>query len=86
MITTEELTRTIDLLRHGGEEGIDLFLQVARRLLLSAGEAGLESWVSIAASALPEEERNLVFTALLRSVFDAQQAAEPDAPLPTTLH
>lgn len=86
MFTSDELTRSIDLLRHGGQEGVDLFMRIAKTLLLSAGETALESWVSIAAPALPEEERNLVFTALLTSTLSAQSACDLERPPAATLH
>ena len=58
---TEELIR-MDLatLSHGGEEAIRLFLEMSKRLHEDDADCGLHHWVTVAAPALPERERNKV--------------------------
>jgi hypothetical protein len=66
MTITEKLLRTdLEVLEHGGQEAISLFLEISKRLH-EAGEAeALRQWIVIAAPALPERERAEVMTLLM---------------------
>ena len=66
MEITEKLLRTdLEVLNHGGQEAISLFLEMSKRLH-EAGEAeALRDWIVIAAPALPERERGEVMTLLM---------------------
>jgi hypothetical protein len=69
---TEELIR-MDLatLSHGGEEAITLFLEMSKRLHKNDADSGLHHWVTVAAPALPERERNQVLVLLLSSYLQS---------------
>ena len=54
MLSAEALSRGIELLRHGGSEGIALFMTTAQEMLAVGGEDALQSWLTIATPALPE--------------------------------
>ena len=83
MLSAEALSRGIELLRHGGREGIDLFMTTATEVLAADGEDALQSWLTIASPALPESERTVVFTALFSSIFSENCSIQraPDATL-----
>jgi len=65
-ITTEDLLRTdLDVLNHGGQEAISLFLEMSRRLHETGQVEALHDWITVAAPALPERERGEVMTLLM---------------------
>ena len=66
MKITEKLLQTdLEVLNHGGQEAISLFLEMSKRLH-EAGEAeALHDWIVIATPALPERERGEVMTLLM---------------------
>lgn len=67
-LLTEELIQTdLDTLRHGGKQAIALFLQTSRRLHEQGASDALHDWVTIAAPALPEKERNEVLVMMMHS-------------------
>ena len=66
IITEERLLSVLDVLHHGGEEAISLFLDVCSRLHQNAHPDALREWVIIAAPALPEKERSEVMIFLMR--------------------
>lgn len=68
-LTEEKLKRDIKTLRHGGIEAIALFIEISERLYEESGEQGLQSWVTIAAHVLPEQERTEIVTVLLSELF-----------------
>jgi hypothetical protein len=87
MLSADKLSKDIELLRHGGSEGIALFMSTAKELLASGGEDALESWLVIATPALPERERAVVLMALFSSLFGKDCFALSDQiPPHTTLH
>lgn len=68
-LTEEKLKRDIKTLRHGGIEAIALFMEISERLYEESGEEELQSWVTIAAHVLPEQERTEIITMLLNELF-----------------
>jgi hypothetical protein len=65
-ITTEDLLRSdLDVLNHGGQEAISLFLEMSRRLHETGQVEALHDWITVAAPALPERERGEVMTLLM---------------------
>jgi len=68
-LTEEKLKRDIKTLRHGGTEAMALFIAIGERLYEESGEEGLQSWVTIAAHVLPEQERTEIVTVLLSELF-----------------
>jgi hypothetical protein len=76
MMTAERLARNIELMRHGGKEGTDLFLRSAREILEFSGDGALQDWITLAAPALPEKERTVVLAALISSMFKPAQPTE----------
>jgi hypothetical protein len=67
VLTTELITMDLDALSHGGKEAITLFMEMSRRLDEEGTEDALQDWITIAAPALPEKERNEVLVMLMRS-------------------
>ena len=66
MAISEELLRSdLEVLNHGGEEAITLFLEMSRRLHETGSPDALRSWITLAAPALPEGERAEVMTLLM---------------------
>ncbi len=66
MKITEELLRSdLDLLRHGGQEAISLFMEMSRRLHETGSPDALRSWIVVASPALPEAERAEVMVLLM---------------------
>ncbi len=82
MLSAERLARDIELIRHGGKEGIDLFLRSARQVLEFSGGGALQEWLTLAAAALPEKERTVVLTALISLAFEQAWQTEHS----TTVH
>jgi hypothetical protein len=66
IITEERLLSALDVLQHGGEEAISLFLEICIRLHQTGHSDALRDWVIIAAPTLPEKERNEVMILLMR--------------------
>jgi hypothetical protein len=66
MLTEAALLKDLELLRHGGQEAVSLFMEMARRMQQAADEA-LQDWVTLALPALPERERAEVVVLLMVS-------------------
>jgi hypothetical protein len=66
----QQLIHDLDLLEHGGAEAISLFFAMAAKCFNKGGKEYLEHWVTAAAGALPEGDRNSVLVALLGALFD----------------
>jgi hypothetical protein len=78
---TEEMIRTdLDLLNHGGEEAISLFLEMSRRFHEAGNAEGLRDWIAVAAPALPERERSEVITLLMYGYLYMNYQLQPKAP------
>jgi hypothetical protein len=67
MLTEECITMDLDTLSHGGKEAIALFMEMSKRLHEQGANDALQDWVTIAAPALPEKERNEVLVILMCS-------------------
>jgi hypothetical protein len=78
-VLTEALIMScIDMLRHGGSEAVELFLEMSKRLHQRGEKGALQDWVTVAAPALPEKERNEVLVMLMCShlFLDGQMQAK----------
>ena len=64
-ITEERLRNDLDVLNHGGQEAISLFLEMSRQLHETGNPEALRDWIVLAAPALPEAERNEVIVLLM---------------------
>jgi hypothetical protein len=70
LLTEELLQKDLELLRHGGGEAISLFMEMSERLYEAGAEPALQSWITIAAPALPEAERGEVLALVLNAFFN----------------
>jgi hypothetical protein len=66
-LTEELVTRHLETLSHGGREAIDLFVALSKHIHRHGAADGLHDWITIAAPALPEKERNEVLLMLMCS-------------------
>jgi hypothetical protein len=66
-LTEDVIMAHLDALRHGGKEAITLFMEMSKRLHEGGAKDALQDWVTIAAPALPEKERNEVLVTLMCS-------------------
>ena len=76
---TEELIMTnLTTLSHGGKEATSLFLKMSKRLHEEGAKDALQDWITIAAPALPEKERNEVLVMLMCShlFLDCQKQSQ----------
>lgn len=69
MVSAEVLERDLDILQHGGEEAMSLFMEMSAKLYERGGPDMLDCWITIAAPRLPEAERNTILSLLVRTVF-----------------
>jgi hypothetical protein len=67
VLTEELIMKNLDTLSHGGKGAIVLFIGMCKRLHEQGAKGALEDWVTIAAPALPEKERNEVLVMLMGS-------------------
>jgi hypothetical protein len=67
VLTKELISMDLDALSHGGKEAITLFMEMSRRLDEEGAKDALQDWITIAAPALPEKERNEVLLMLMCS-------------------
>jgi hypothetical protein len=85
--TEELITMHLEILSHGGKEAITLFLELSKHIHQHGAEDGLQDWVTIAAPALPEKERNEVLVMLMCSHLylgsQVQTEADESAAAPT---
>jgi predicted metal-dependent RNase len=85
--TEELITMHLETLSHGGKEAITLFMELSKQIHRHSAEDGLQDWVTIAATALPEKERNEVLVMLMCSHLyldcQTQQQVNPEASAPT---
>ena len=88
VLTSELITMDLDALSHGGEEAITLFMEMSRRLDEDGAKNALRDWITIAAHALPEKERNEVLVILMCShlYLNRRQRAEGSPALAPPLH
>ncbi|HET9536458.1 MAG TPA: hypothetical protein VFP43_14145 [Mesorhizobium sp.] len=75
LLTEELVLADLATLNHGGQQAIALFLKMSRRLHEQGAKDALQDWITIAAPALPEKERNEVLVMLMCSfLFSNRQA------------
>jgi hypothetical protein len=67
--TYDLLDHDLEVLRHGGAEAIELFIEMAHKFYRTGGNTYLDCWVTAACPALPEKERHVAVAMLLRSFF-----------------
>jgi hypothetical protein len=67
IITEQRLRSDLDLLNHGGQEAISLFLEMSALFIEAGHPDALRDWINIAAPALPERERGEVMILLIRA-------------------
>jgi hypothetical protein len=82
-LAPDQLQRDIETLRHGGSEAMELFLEISEQLYDEGGEEALENWVTLAAPALPEDDRSGLVASLLSELFgiyDTESHREPGPP------
>lgn len=76
-LTEELITMDLETLSHGGQEAIALFLEMSKRMHADDSDSGLQDWVTVAAPALPEKERNEVLMMLLDSYLRCDSTGCP---------
>ncbi len=78
VLTRDLIRMDLDALCHGGKEAITLFMEMSRRLDEEGAKDALQDWITIAAPALPEKERNEVLEMLMCShlYLNRRQRAE----------
>ena len=67
LLTEELVLADLATLSHGGQQAIALFLKMSRRLHEQGAKDAMQDWITIAAPALPEKERNEVLVMLMYS-------------------
>jgi hypothetical protein len=75
-LTAELIIRHLEKLSHGGREAIDLFVEFGKHIHRHGAADGLHDWITIAAPALPEKERNEVLLMLMCSHLALDGEAE----------
>lgn len=88
VLTSELIAMDLDALSHGGKEAITLFMEMSRRLDEEGANDALQNWITIAAPALPEKERNEVLVMLMCShlYLNRRTRARDSAALAPSLH
>ena len=79
---------TEEILGHGGHEAVTLFMEMSKQLHERGETDALQDWVTIAAPALPEEERNDILVKLMCSYLflDCQTQAQTGSASASGLH
>jgi hypothetical protein len=89
ILTEALIMASLDTLSHGGTQATSLFMEMSKRLHERGEMDGLQDWITIAAPALPEKERNEVIVMLMHShLFLAHQtqAHMGSERIPPSLH
>jgi hypothetical protein len=73
---TDFSTEMTQKLKAGGEEGIKIFLGMARMLRANSGNQGIVEWVQAGFPALPEKDRQIVLAILLDSYLEHETGGE----------
>jgi hypothetical protein len=88
-LTEELIIRHLETLSHGGRQAIDLFVELSKHIHRHGAADGLHDWITLAAPALPEKERNEVLVMLMCSHLaldgEAEALMQP-CPQASTLH
>jgi hypothetical protein len=69
IIADKRLLEALEILRHGGEEALRLFLDMGRRCYEKGGQEFLNNWIGVSAPALPEADRNTVIMGLMQNLY-----------------
>ncbi len=77
VISADQLNRYLEILGQGGGDALALFTDVGRLLYEATGDEGLVNWVTAAAPALPEDDRNKLIMALMRVIFEESSSSGP---------
>jgi len=72
-IKEQHFQSDLEILRHGGQEAIALFLNTSKRLLETGSDDVLKNWITVAAPALPEAERAEVLTLLMSAYLSGRR-------------
>jgi hypothetical protein len=68
-ISSNQLRYDLDVLRHGGAEGVGHFREVGQECFYEGGQELLNDWIALAAPALPAADRHAGIGALMNSLF-----------------
>src|SRR5262245_6973448 len=63
-------------LKAGGEEGIKVFIGMARIMRANAGNAGIAEWVQVGFPALPPKDQQIVLAVLLDSYLEHETGGQ----------
>ena len=87
ILTEQLIMQDLETLSHGGTEAVMLFMEMSRRLHEEGTKGALQDWVTIAAPALPEKERNEILITLMCShlFLDAQTQAQESSGAPSSV-
>jgi hypothetical protein len=86
VLTEKLIMMDLDTLSHGGQEAIVLFMEMSKRLNEEGAQDALQNWITIAAPALPEKERNEVLVMLMCSYLLLDRQTETKtSPGPSSL-
>ena len=69
-------TEMTQKLKAGGEEGIKIFLGMARMLRANSGNRGIVEWVQVGFPALPPKDQQIVLALLLDSYLEHETGGE----------
>jgi hypothetical protein len=73
---TDFPTEMTQKLKAGGEEGIKIFLGMARMLRANSGNPGIVEWVQAGFPALPPKDQQIVLALLLDSYLEHETGGE----------
>jgi hypothetical protein len=69
-LSDQQLAYDLEILRHGGDEAVTLFFEMAAKCHDKDGDEYLMCWVNAASPALPEADRHAILVGLLQMMFD----------------
>lgn len=75
-ISNKRLRYDLDVLRHGGAEGVGHFLEMGQKCFYKGGQELLNHWIALAAPALPAADRYAGIGALMSSLFGDEDVTE----------
>lgn len=68
-MSDKKLLHDLEVLRHGGDEAVELFFEMGKKFFRKGGIDYLDNWIGVAAPSLPERDRHAVMSALMRTLF-----------------
>jgi hypothetical protein len=75
-ISNKPMRCDLDVLRHGGAEGVSHFLEMGKACFYKGGQELLNDWIALAAPALPVADRHAGIGALMSSLFADEDVTE----------